>query len=366
MKARRTSTSSAETAARFRARFERRVGPPTPPPAGADATDVVVAIGFDLGPEPPATAVVHGCVLCHAVLTASDDPAAVEVALAAHRLTCPGSAEAVQEPSPASALPAAGPVTAQETPPDPAPAATADQPAQPAQPAELAPGIKHCARCRVRPAIEGRPGPARCTECTNTPPGAAETCSQCSRCGRKLPRTPTAHYVDGQRVCRRCDPPPQRLRGRQRNRFYRNDTPRARTISRAQLRRQVLAAAVEPSTPLDIPRPKTWGECREQARPCPYVGCRHHLYLDVNPESGSIKMNYPDLEPWELKHTCSLDVAERGGITLEEVGEIVNLTRERIRQVEVRGLLKLKIGSPSPDEFGADLLAAARASELLP
>ena len=95
-------------------------------------------------------------------------------------------------------------------------------------------------------------------------------------------------------------------------------------------------------------------------RPCPWVACKHHLYLDINPETGSIKINFPDLEPWELKHTCALDVAERGGITLEEVGEIMNLTRERIRQVEVRGLLKLKMGSPSPDELGAELLAGKR------
>ena len=78
-------------------------------------------------------------------------------------------------------------------------------------------------------------------------------------------------------------------------------------------------------------------------RPCPWVSCKHHLYLDVNPETGSIKINFPDLESWELAETCALDVAERGGITLEEVGEIMNLTRERIRQVEVRGLLKLKM-----------------------
>ncbi|HTQ43297.1 MAG TPA: sigma factor-like helix-turn-helix DNA-binding protein, partial [Polyangiaceae bacterium] len=31
----------------------------------------------------------------------------------------------------------------------------------------------------------------------------------------------------------------------------------------------------------------------------------------------------------------------RGGTTLEEVGAIMNLTRERIRQVEVKGLAKL-------------------------
>ena len=74
--------------------------------------------------------------------------------------------------------------------------------------------------------------------------------------------------------------------------------------------------------------------------------------LDVNPETGSIKINFPDLEPWEMRHTCALDVADENGITLEEVGEIMNLTRERIRQVEVRGLTKLKISSPSPDELG--------------
>jgi len=97
-------------------------------------------------------------------------------------------------------------------------------------------------------------------------------------------------------------------------------------------------------------------ECRGDQRPCPWVACKYHLYLDVNPETGSIKLNFPDLEPWELPHTCSLDVAERGGITLEEVGEIMNLTRERIRQVEVRGLIKLKMSSPTPDELGAHLL----------
>src|SRR5262249_47941926 len=114
--------------------------------------------------------------------------------------------------------------------------------------------------------------------------------------------------------------------------------------------------------PVEIPRPTTRAECREEMRPCPWVACKHHLYLDINPETGSIKINFPDLEPWELQHTCALDVAERGGITLEEVGEIMNLTRERIRQVEVRGLLKLKMGSPSPDELGADLLAQAAAA----
>jgi hypothetical protein len=140
----------------------------------------------------------------------------------------------------------------------------------------------------------------------------------------------------------------------------RRTRPRSKTIAMKRLTREELRVGALMYPPVDIPRPRTRMECKEEMRPCPWVACKHHLYLDINPETGSIKINFPDLEPWELQHTCALDVAERGGITLEEVGEIMNLTRERIRQVEVRGLLKLKMGSPSPDELGADLLAAKR------
>jgi hypothetical protein len=96
-------------------------------------------------------------------------------------------------------------------------------------------------------------------------------------------------------------------------------------------------------------RPVTRAECEDGPRPCPYVSCKHHLYLDVNPETGSIKLNFPHLEPWEMVESCSLDVAERGGITLEEVGTIVNLTRERVRQVEVRATTKLRLLSSNGD-----------------
>jgi hypothetical protein len=89
-------------------------------------------------------------------------------------------------------------------------------------------------------------------------------------------------------------------------------------------------------------RPQTRADCANGPRPCLFVACKHHLYLDVNPETGSIKINFPDKDVWELEETCALDVAERGGVTLEEVGDILNLTRERVRQVEVTGLQKLK------------------------
>lgn len=125
---------------------------------------------------------------------------------------------------------------------------------------------------------------------------------------------------------------------------------RSKTIAPKRLTRDEKRLALQLVYPDDVERPTMRAECAEMPRPCPFVSCAHHLYLDVNPESGAIKLNFPHLEVWQMAETCSLDVADRGGITLEEVGAILNLTRERIRQVEVRGLLKIR--QQSGDDLG--------------
>jgi len=90
-------------------------------------------------------------------------------------------------------------------------------------------------------------------------------------------------------------------------------------------------------------------------RPCLRVSCKYNLYLDINRATGSIKTNFPHLEPEEMRDSCTLDVADQMGITLEDVGEILNLTRERIRQLETRGMDKLKVNirdvAPGIHEF---------------
>jgi len=130
---------------------------------------------------------------------------------------------------------------------------------------------------------------------------------------------------------------------REQRRSRRKRDVRARTISvkRMTKRELELGRMLYPDVE-DVVRPKLREDCAQAERPCPFVSCKHHLYLDVSARTGAIKLNFPDLEVWEMAETCALDVADRGGTTLEEVGAIMNLTRERIRQVEVKGLAKLE------------------------
>lgn len=130
---------------------------------------------------------------------------------------------------------------------------------------------------------------------------------------------------------------------REQRRSRRKRDVRARTISvkRMTKRELELGRLLYPDVE-DVKKPRVRAECVDGERPCPFVSCKHHLYLDVSARTGAIKLNFPDLEVWEMTETCALDVADRGGTTLEEVGAIMNLTRERIRQVEVKGLAKLQ------------------------
>jgi len=98
-------------------------------------------------------------------------------------------------------------------------------------------------------------------------------------------------------------------------------------------------------------RPETRADCSRVPRPCPYVGCQYNLYLDVL-RSGSLKYNFPHLEPSQMVVSCVLDMAEdECGCTLEAVGSVMNLTRERVRQIEARALMKLERMNPQLKEF---------------
>jgi Sigma-70, region 4 len=145
-----------------------------------------------------------------------------------------------------------------------------------------------------------------------------------------------ASLADGEDDLAQDDEADEQGRRRRRSRA-RARTISIRRLSKAELNR---GRALYPEE--DYWRPTTRAECADMERPCPFVSCKYHLYIDVHPVRGSIKINFPDVEVWEMTDTCALDIADRGGITLEEVGEIMNLTRERVRQLETQGLARLQ------------------------
>lgn len=136
--------------------------------------------------------------------------------------------------------------------------------------------------------------------------------------------------------------------------------PRARTINTRRLshkEHQRLNALYEAD---EVRHPVTRAEClsggENEQRPCPFVGCKYHLFLDVEELRGSIKLNFPDREVWEMTESCSLDVADRGGATLEAIGGLMNLTKERVRQYELAAIEKRR----------AELEAIAEGNDIRP
>ncbi len=114
--------------------------------------------------------------------------------------------------------------------------------------------------------------------------------------------------------------------------------------------------------------PKTYGECPKTG-PCPWVRCRHHRYLDVDPKSGALRLNFPKLDVMELDEPCTLRLAERAakqdrlesedvsGFSFEEIGGLLNCNAEAVRQTVIHGLKKVQ--RRNPELAGAVLTGAA-------
>lgn len=102
--------------------------------------------------------------------------------------------------------------------------------------------------------------------------------------------------------------------------------------------------------PLLANRPRTRADCVDGERPCPWVGCRYHLWADVMP-SGSLKIAH-DVDPLDLAESCALDVCAQGSHTREQVADRLNLTRERLRQIEEAAIAKLVAAGVPIEELG--------------
>ncbi len=86
-----------------------------------------------------------------------------------------------------------------------------------------------------------------------------------------------------------------------------------------------------------LSRPRTRGECAGVPRPCQFRSCRFHLRHVGDHEHGNQHRAGPI-----TTDSCALDVADRGAVTLQEVGDALSITRERVRQLENKALAKFR------------------------
>lgn len=85
----------------------------------------------------------------------------------------------------------------------------------------------------------------------------------------------------------------------------------------------------------NLARYQAWLDASDRSGllPCLFVGCKHHLYLDPL-KTGSIKFNFPSREVWEMSgDSCSLDVADRGGVPLRQIGPRLGITKQAILNI---------------------------------
>jgi len=143
--------------------------------------------------------------------------------------------------------------------------------------------------------------------------------------------------------------PPQRSRTPYRRRVG----VRSSTLSIRDLRS--LARDPQEASPEEVEaneslRPRTRAACEHAIRPCPWVGCKFNLYLDVN-TAGGLKLNWPEIEPLDMdpSASCVLDIAKRGAMKLISIGRMMNLTRERVRQLEDIALARARSTTESLD-----------------
>jgi hypothetical protein len=73
-------------------------------------------------------------------------------------------------------------------------------------------------------------------------------------------------------------------------------------------------------------------------RPCPHTQCRYHL---AAPPDGKTRGRQPTGQRDESQ-SCALDVAADGMHGLVDIGRLLGVSRERVRQLETSGLKKAK------------------------
>lgn len=105
------------------------------------------------------------------------------------------------------------------------------------------------------------------------------------------------------------------------------------------------------------PRPLLRSECEDGIRPCPYIGCRDHLLIEltksgkIKPVGGSVDSTDEEIVELLLKmpETCSRDIGEE--LTWEAIGKLLGVSKVQARRQYLKARAKaLHRGQPLIDD----------------
>ena len=110
----------------------------------------------------------------------------------------------------------------------------------------------------------------------------------------------------------------------------------------------------------DMPRRRS--ECLKRKRPCPWARCKHHfIWLVWHKLRDRSDDEITDCIT-KIKHSCVLDIVDNyREMTLEQIGQLLNLTRERVRQIEEKAIRRVQ----KPTKERAPILADLKDSMIV-
>lgn len=110
-----------------------------------------------------------------------------------------------------------------------------------------------------------------------------------------------------------------------------------------ELARQQHQRAQAPAPSSNHWRPTTRGDCVDGPRPCPFVGCRYHIWLEATQFGAIVTQQDGKLQGMHnMRFTCVLDAAEQGPLPVKQIGRLLGVKKERLRQMERVATARLK------------------------
>lgn len=120
---------------------------------------------------------------------------------------------------------------------------------------------------------------------------------------------------------------------------------------------KVLEQQIDLSIDTDHDRPNTRAECPTE-RPCVYVGCRYNLWCYVSDRGHLV---HQKRNPEDMEHSCALDLAEWGGMSLKEIGDAMGMSSENARLIESAALKRIRDSGIDWNDF-AEVLQRGEAT----